>query len=244
MFKRKLIPVAIGIILLSGIFLVGQDCAAQFDPCNPDPCQGIQNAIPGSCIPLGGSCSATEDFMCGCDTGYIWQDATNTCEESQPSCTDNDGDGYGDPASTLCTYPELDCDDDSSDDPGGCVTCSCGEPECVFCAKCINPDATEVCDAIDNNCDGNVDEGFLRCGDPLHCPAPETCNGLDDDCDGYVDSSDGGHSSICPNDCVWSPEVCDGCDNDCDGVIDDPPPGGFPGECPPPVPSEPGACNG
>ncbi len=34
-------------------------------------------------------------------------------------CTDNDGDGYGNPASSLCENPELDCDDDDHDvNPG------------------------------------------------------------------------------------------------------------------------------
>ncbi|MBU1131754.1 putative metal-binding motif-containing protein, partial [Patescibacteria group bacterium] len=51
----------------------------------------------------------------------------------------------------------------------------------------INPDAIEVCDGLDNNCDGQVDEGLLNlcgtCG-----PAPvEDCDGVDNDCDGEID---------------------------------------------------------
>ena len=40
------------------------------------------------------------------------------------------------------------------------------------CAGCT----TEVCDGIDNDCDFEIDEGFV-----------EVCNGLDDDCDGTAD---------------------------------------------------------
>ena len=72
----------IGIILLSGMFLtilMGQDCAAQSDPCDPDPCQGIPNAITATCTAVGGACTPATDFVCSCDTGYAWQDATNTC---------------------------------------------------------------------------------------------------------------------------------------------------------------------
>ncbi len=61
---------------------------------------------------------------------------------------------------------------------------------------------------------GQVDEGQLKCGFPLHCPQVEVCNGQDDNCDGLVDEG-----NVCGS-CTWSYETCDGCDNDCDGMAD------------------------
>ena len=57
-------------------------------------------------------------------------------------CTDVDGDGYGDPASADCTYPEFDCDDGNA---------------------AIHPgmqgqDCANAPDGVDNDCDGQIDE--------------------------------------------------------------------------------------
>jgi MYXO-CTERM domain-containing protein len=78
-------------------------------------------------------------------------------------------------------------------------------------------DPGDVCDNVDNNCSGGVDEGWNKCGSPAHCPTPEVCNGQDDNCDGKVDEG-----NVCQNTCLVTPstETCDGCDNDCDGIAD------------------------
>ena len=77
---------------------------------------------------------------------------------------------------------------------------------------------------VDNDCNGTVDEGVVRCGSPAHCPVAESCNGQDDDCDGVVDNATGSGVAYtlagCAQ-CVPSLEVCNGCDDDCDGVADD-----------------------
>jgi hypothetical protein len=99
---------------------------------------------------------------------------------------------------------------------------------------CYNP--KEVCDGADNNCNQQIDEGVLKCGNPAHCPTAETCNGLDDDCDGVIDNG-----NVCQNKCVPGPEVCDGCDNDCDGWTDN---GVAAIPCGPQGPNEPANCQG
>jgi hypothetical protein len=86
----------------------------------------------------------------------------------------------------------------------------------------VRPGATETCNGKDDNCDGNIDEGFDTDGDgwvscvvgskkadcndsdPLvHPGAAEVCNGKDDNCDGKIDEAlDNDHDGFyaCPLD--------------------------------------------
>ncbi len=70
---------------------------------------------------------------------------------------------------------------------------------------CCEP-SEEICDGEDNDCDGEVDEDGVCC-------VTEVCDGKDNDCDGEVDEDD-----VC---CEPSEEICDGEDNDCDGMVDE-----------------------
>ena len=69
----------------------------------------------------------------------------------------------------------------------------------------INPDAPELPDGIDNNCDGSIDEGT---------------DNVDDDGDGYTEldgDCDDAEGSTHPGAFEYLDEI----DNDCDGVIDE-----------------------
>jgi Putative metal-binding motif len=150
--------------------------------------------------------------------------------------------------------------------------CQAGTTQCINgTIQCVsNTQASpEICDGLDNNCNGTVDEGNPGGGQPCQTglkgicaagttecvngaivceenvsPGPEVCNGLDDDCDGQVDDNltdvggacDTGKQGVCAagtyacqggqkvcNQTTQpSSEVCDGKDNDCNGTIDDP----------------------
>ena len=108
-----------------------------------------------------------------------------------PECTDSDGDTYS-VEGAVCGL--VDCNDNNAT---------------------INPGASEICNGVDDDCDGSTVDGFdeiwfdnlTTCGvgecansGNLECisgeqtdscivgdPSNETCNGLDDDCDGSAD---------------------------------------------------------
>ena len=109
--------------------------------------------------------------------------------------------------------------------------CEKGKYKVGPCIPCVE----EVCDGMDNDCDGGVDEGTYECEtecgpgiaacvdgvlDLCDSPIPgeEICNGIDDNCDGFIDE---GQLNACGNCGAVPEEVCDGFDNDCDGLTDE-----------------------
>ncbi len=100
-----------------------------------------------------------------------------------------------DPATTTLTLDQATCDMLRMIDPMGM-----GAPlKIIFgCATDCVP-ATEICDYLDNDCDGEIDEGCEGC-------SPEVCDGIDNDCDDVVDEG-------CP-DCVLDGQSCEA-DGDC-----------------------------
>ena len=78
----------------------------------------------------------------------------------------------------------------------------------------------EICNGVDDDCDGQTDEGVLNACGGCGPVPVEICNGIDDDCDGAIDEE---VSNACGGCAAVVPEVCNGVDDDCDGIVDNVP---------------------
>jgi len=130
---------------------------------------------------------------------------------------DTDGDGFGNPNISIqaCSLQN------------GYVT---NNTDCDDTQTAVNPNAPEICDGLDNDCNGTIDDnpvdgtiyyydfdedGYgnptafeVLCSPPINPPAAMVLDGTD--CDDF-------NFSVNPG----TPEICDGADNNCDGTIDE-----------------------
>ncbi len=161
---------------------------------------------------------------------------------------DADGDGWGYPDAPV---QECECARDRIEQGGDCDDAD----------PAINPMADELCNGVDDDCDGRLPteehdldgDGVLVCegdcndGDPgVHPDALEVCDGIDDNCDGLLGTNetdaDGDGYLACGGDCDDMDPDLQLADEDgdtwttCDGDCDDADPEVYPGA--------PEACNG
>lgn len=141
-----------------------------------------------------------------CDDGdpYTYTGAVERCDGADNDCNaivddaglqtwfhDGDGDTYG-----LSETAQLQA---GCDIPGWVLS----NHDCDDANKGINPEAQEVCDGVDQDCNGEPDDG------------------LDNDGDGYSFCREEDCDDQAPDVNPEAFEVCDGLDQDCDTVIDE-----------------------
>ena len=186
---------------------------------------GDPGAAVQACEAPSGHVAADAAGDCDDDDPAVHPEADEACNGADDDCDgdvdegvlldfllDADGDGWGDPDSTVqaCEAP--------ADHVGAEATGDCDDGD-----PAIHPEADEACNGTDDDCDGDTDEGVLLdwwadidgdgwgnadyhsqaceagvgmvdndqdCDDAnlaVHPEADELCNGVDDDCDGDTD---------------------------------------------------------
>jgi hypothetical protein len=192
---------------------VGQPCGQTGGICSKGTtaCVGGVLVCQGGVAPQPEICNGVDD-----DCDGTTDDAPLTDQPASPGCWNLPATG----CSPVCTFKNVSwCPPTGGTCSGvGALSspCQTGTLACdgLNGWKCVGgkTPSAEVCDGVDNDCNGSVDDNVSGVGQPCGnstppcAPGTTVCVGGKIDCQGGVQPT---------------PEVCDGKDNDCNTLVDD-----------------------
>ncbi|MBN1156651.1 putative metal-binding motif-containing protein [Candidatus Woesearchaeota archaeon] len=161
-------------------------------------------------VPSGTTCKKTNGQTCTssteCASGCC---RDNVCSNTQTYYYDVDNDGYGTSSSrTLCL-------------PSGYYRAT-QSGDCADSNADRNPGVAEICNIVDDNCDGTINEGCDDDNDnyadsSMTCSGSWMDNGVSRSCSSNGNDCNDGNANIHPG----VTDNCNGVDDDCDGSTDE-----------------------
>lgn len=212
----------------------------------PEICDGLDNDCNGVVDPGCECLPGAAPRACGGDIGECKQGIQSCGADGQLSevCVGEVG-----PSPELCNGKDDDCNDQADDGFGIGTPCDgngacrggvreCAGPQTTRCS--VSPGGSadgsseEICNGIDDNCDGRIDEGEWSSSDGARhqvgsaCSLPGVCGNGTWQCSGGAAiravscSSEIGRGQLNAGALESAtPGFCNGADDDCDGRVDD-----------------------